>query len=215
MNEQEIEKRLQESANEIKVRDFSQVWENIQGEVAPVRKKKRRLSRRASALFSAAAAVIVLAVSLPVGLHYNQPAVYYWEELDTQIVSQEVFYQELESSNIDCVDFKRYSTSSYSLFQTENGIMKGGMIELSNDVEPMFMMTVNFYDRSVVLNDTTEVYDSSCVTANGATAEYTLIETQDEYYVFDMKVSYRSVNYYINYTGFGEDVQPFLDSFFQ
>ena len=62
MEEKEVEKRLKESAENIEVRDFSEVWQDIEHKVQPP--KKRRYVRLFSGI-AAALSVIICAVFIP------------------------------------------------------------------------------------------------------------------------------------------------------
>ncbi len=217
MEEKDIEELLQQSADSVEMRDFSEVWKNIQGEVTSARPQRRRLPKWVAALASSAAAVaLISAITLPIVLCQGEP-VYFWDELNSNSVSAEEFYNDIESSEVNCVDLRRYVASSCILYQTQEGVVKGGKAQLTDSQSaPTFVMFIKFYESSVEVDNGDIVYDTSYITSNGANVEYVLKTSQPEYsyYVYDMMANYNAVNYYMEYTCFTEDVTSFLDSFF-
>ncbi len=216
MKEQDIKAKLQQSADAIEVRDFSEVWADIEGKVVSAC-PKRRMPKWATALLSSVAAIaLISAITLPIVLQGE--TVYLFDELNTKTVEVDEFFLRLNSSEVKCVDLTRYQASSTTIYQTEDEVVKGGKVDLKDSQDaPTFMMTLKFYDSSVQLENLDVVYDTSYTSSNGAVVEYVLKTAMPDYnyYVYDMQASYRSVNYYMEYTCFTEDVTPFLDSFFE
>ena len=83
MDNQEIEKKLQESADKIEMRDFEEVWREIgpkiEAEEAKRRRRKKIFIPVAASLFSVAVACSVI---LPIDLRDNNPneEIFYLDE---------------------------------------------------------------------------------------------------------------------------------------
>ena len=117
MEEKEVEKRLKESAENIEVRDFSEVWQDIEHKVQPP--KKRRYVRLFSGIAAALSIIIICAVFIP--LYFNsapeqsendqpddQEQVYFDDKLIISVVSAEDFLNQLSASSVNVVDISGY-----------------------------------------------------------------------------------------------------------
>ena len=72
MNDKEVEKKLQESADNIETRDFALVWKDIKQEIEPQKIKKPHWLPLAA---SAASIVVACSIIIPIALAQNQPQV--------------------------------------------------------------------------------------------------------------------------------------------
>ena len=222
MENKEIEQELERRAESVEVRDFSLVWKDIEGRVSP---KKRTNSRRLISWIASAAAFVCLTVACSIFLpsiinqnSENPERTYFTDELGSISVDETQFYQELTAANIQHVDFSKYIGSNYVLLQAVDNQTKGGSIDLiDNSDKPTFILAVEFYDDKVKEKPTgSNQYNLSCE-ANGVTVQYKVKEAypEESYYVYQMKANYNSVNYYMEYTCFTEDITPFLNEFFK
>ena len=222
MENKEIEQELKKKVENVEVRDFSLVWKDIEERVSP---KKSANNRRLMRWIASAAALVCLTVAcsilLPRFIDQNNGTpekTYFMDDLGSFSLDETQFYQGLMAGNINHVDFSRYISSCYALFQTEDHQTKGGSIQLTDNIDnPTFILCVQFYDDKVKEQSSeANKYDLNCE-ANGVTVYYRVKEAypEESYYVYQMKANYNSVNYYMEYTCFTEDIQPFLTEFFK
>ena len=217
MDNKEVEKKIQESADNIEVRDYSLIWNNIKDRVQPEKRNKRR--RLLPIVVSAACVALVCAVAVPVAVNYwgSEPeTVYFYDELITETMPLDELCEELSAAGIEYADFSGYEVMGSMLLKTGDFKVKGGLVELTDDSEnPTFFLSLRLYDEDVIVRFVPEiVYDSRHV-ANGTEVEYTIQEaTSDGVYVYNIRANYRGADYYMEYTCFTEDITPFLDAFF-
>ena len=228
MKNKDIEQKIQESVDDVEVRDFSLVWEDIKHEVQPTR--RRRNMRWIPAVATIASAVIVCSVVIPIALQNGGgidsddssssfvPPTYWNSELSTVEVSAQEFFTQLSLAEIEVIDMSAYQIYSSFLSKTDEGVVKGGKVELTDDLEnSTFYLSVRLYDESVQIEaDKNITYDFDYST-NSATIEYRLKESypDDGIYIYDIKANKSNVNYLMEYTCFSEDVTAFLDEFFK
>ncbi len=162
MKEQDIEKQLKESADNIKMKDFSERWEIIKERirlesenqtVVPceqkvavtsggynlhnVTTKKVSFAVGLCCLFLA----IVLAIVLPLVLKKNSAKRYLGlEELEIVSVTVEIFETELNKSNINIIDLSDYSNSDFQLFYSKDEQLKGGYVHLFDEENATLIM---------------------------------------------------------------------------
>lgn len=170
MKEQDIEKQLKESADNIKMKDFSERWEIIKERirlesenqtVVPceqkvavtsggynlhnVTTKKVSFAVGLCCLFLA----IVLAIVLPLVLKKNSAKRYFGlDELETINVSVEEFNSEITKSNIKVIDLSNYEINSCNLLYSEDNQLKGGKADLF-DSENSVLIVLHFYSSDV------------------------------------------------------------------
>ena len=222
MGIKETEKILEQSANDIKMRDFSEVWQDIKGEIeVPQKKQKKVWTKRYFPAILTACFVLVFAITLPIYLHNIPKApekLFFRDNLISVEVNETTFFKELAKDKVTHVSFSNYETGSCTLYKTEQGKVKGGFIDLyDNLISPVEMLKINFYDESVQIEDESEkIYESTYI-KNGLTVLYNLDSGYAEYniYVYDIKASYNKVNYLIEYTGNIANPIIFFESFFK
>ena len=227
MNDKEVEKKLQESADNIETRDFSLVWKDIKQEIEPQRIKKKN-SHWLPLAASAASIVVACSIIIPIALAQNQPQVgdessssseqvYLIDELSVVEVTTEEFFTKVTLAGIDLVDVSDYIVAFSTLFETQDAIVKGGKLELTDDLEnSTFFLRLDFYDQSVTVGDQEVEYDLN-YSVNDIMIEYRIQEAIPEggIYIYDIKANVNTVNYYLEYTCLTEDIKPFLDEFFK
>ena len=222
MEDKELEQKLKKSVDDIDVRDFSLVWNDIKDRVAPKRQvNKRRLTGWIASAVALVCVTVVCSIILPMAITQNNEApevTYFMDELGGVAVEEAQFYTELEKANIKHVDFSQYIGSYHVLFQTEDKQTKGGSIELTDDLDnPNFLFVLQFYDDKVKGKSMLSSEFNLNYEVNGVIIYYRVKEAypKDSWYVYELKANYKSVNYYMEYTCFTEDIKPFLNEFFK
>ncbi|MBQ4269817.1 MAG: hypothetical protein IJB97_09255 [Clostridia bacterium] len=224
MDVEKLEQKLEKSVDEMEARDFSLVWDDIKDRVSMPKKRvnKRRLAGWISAAAVLVCVVIAGSIVLPIiGINQDgkEPEVsYFMDELGITPVEETQFYEELKNANIKHVDLSKYIGDYHGLFQTEDKQTKGASVQLIDDWDnPMFILDLQFYDDKVKERaETSDVFDMS-YTVNGVKVNYRIKDSNpaEGWYIFDLKANYNSVNYYMEYACFTDDVKPFLDEFFK
>lgn len=221
MKDKDIEKQIKESVDNIEIRDFSLVWDDIKDRIKPNKQyvKRKRFTRWVAAVASFIFLIIGCSIVLPIVINQeSQEPVYFMEQLGAVTVEESEFYETLTREKINHIDFSGYIQSNYSLLQTENNITKGGAIELSDDIdEPTFLISIRFYDDGVKGFELNSPKFDLHYQVEGAIVYYRVIEAypEESWYVYELRANYNAVNYCIEYTCFTEDIKPFLNDFFK
>lgn len=206
MKVNEVEKQLKESAEDIKMEDFSERWGSIKQRI---RVEKESDSRVTSAQKIAVTdfgdysvhnnvvkkvsfavglcclfLVIVLAIVLPLTLKKDETKRYLGiDELNSVNVSVEEFENELNVFGIKLFDYSDYTTSSHNLYYSKDGQLKGGYVDLL-DEENAAALSVLFHTDDV--KQTIELgSDSKTTVINSVQITY---ETLDNGTLFSSKV---------------------------
>lgn len=213
MDYKDVEQKLKEAAEQIKVRDFSLVWENVKNKVRtekPVKRSWRFQWQTALATVAACAVIACPFVAIPF-LTTPMP-VYMTTNLQAINVEKDLFETQLKKVQLKIVDFSKYLGDGYILYQTETGQVKGGFVTLMGDT---WLLSVRFYEETVVLDDATVPYDLT-YTVGAAVIEYRVKEAHqtESMYVYDIKANCNGVNYLMEYTCLTDDITPFLQEFF-
>ena len=164
MENKKKEKIIEESVEKIEVRDFSLVWDDIKDTVIP---PKRKLTLNLRFVATAIATLVVISSAIiPLSINYSSGGggalqsgelnhstsdekVYFVDELSLVNVESGEFFNQLLIAGINIVDIGRYSTAITILLQAVNQEVKGGQVELIDDLEnPSFLVFLTFYDKS-------------------------------------------------------------------
>lgn len=222
MKDKELEKELENSIDNIEVRDFSLVWDDIKDKVKPKKHTRRSLIMRwGTVAASFFCLLMACSIILPIVIKQNtkeSDVTYFMEQLGAVSVEEKQFYEELNKEDIKHVDFSRYVGNFYVLLQTEDYKTKGGSIELSDDLEnPTFLLTLQFYDDRVKGEPIASPEFNLNYEVNGGIIYYRIKESypEESWYIYELRANYNSVNYYMEYMCFTEDIKPFLDEFFK
>ena len=222
MKDKELEKELENSIDNIEVRDFSLVWDDIKDKVKPKKHTRRSLIMRwGTVAASFFCLLMACSIILPIVIKQNtkeSDVTYFMEQLGAVSVEEKQFYEELNKEDIKHVDFSRYVGNFYVLLQTEDYKTKGGSIELSDDLEnPTFLLTLQFYDDRVKGESIASPEFNLNYEVNGGIIYYRIKESypEESWYIYELRANYNSVNYYMEYMCFTEDIKPFLDEFFK
>ncbi len=223
MDNQDIEKQLQERIDKVETREFSAVWEEIKGEIEAAPSQRKKTPRWIPAVASVACAVAVCSVAIPLALRYGNDAPitqsssqkeYFHDKLFLENVSLELFAEKLQASEINFLDYSAYTAVSSALYVTTEDTVKGGKIELFDD---MSYLSLEFYAEDVTVSRVEDIVYDLEYSVGTTVIEYRLKEANsaNEFYKYDIKAEHQSTQYYIEYTSVSEDITPFLNSFFQ
>ncbi len=228
MENKDVEKRLQESADNIEVREFSAVWENIKDRVdcSPAR-KKRTPRWLPTAVASIACGVVICAVVVPLALQNtgDKPIVddsstpidsaYLDDDFSLESATLEEFVIGLATAEIDCFDYSKYVVAANDLYKTPQAEVKGGRLEVTD--EGTMYLNIQLYAEDVRVTDyETMVYDQ-IYTVGETVFEYKLKESvpEDSFYIYEIKTEYAGTQYFMEYTCMTQDITSFLSSFFE
>lgn len=212
MQEKELENLLQEKADKVEMREFSQVWNEIKGQIEEPKPQRKFVWKRWAPVFASAFLVLCIALS-PTIINSLKPApeVFYSDDLSKQIVSESEMFDGLAQANISHVDLREYSFISTFLFYTEDMQVKGASASFYNSVCYVIM---KFYDLSVDLNlDLESLYDST-YKVNSTDVLYKFKQENAGMYEYSIYAVHNKVQYVIEYTGTTNDITNFLTEFF-
>ncbi len=226
MNRKEIEEKLQQEANKIEMPSFESIWEKIEPRIKEIdeqkekeKPKKRNLLRPLAVTF--ACLVVTCLIILPFALQKpnekpndNEIIYYLNDDLIRTPVNTSEFLLSVQGSSIKAVDLSKFKIETSSIYKTDTGIVKGGELAfLDSEETPTCMIDLKFYDNDVQVTDTNEnIYDTNYTTQSGATIEYKYDNELDKFYI---KAEYKTVQYFMEYTGVNETVTQFFETFFE
>lgn len=220
MGIKETEKMLEESANNVELRDFSEVWQEIKGEIETPPKKT--WAKKYFPALLAACLALIFAIALPIyflSTPEEPEEIYFFDKLTSVEVEETTFFSELSTANITHVSFDEYVASGFTLFQTEDNKVKGGFVDLCDNIAaPTEMLKLKFYDESVKLDDAeSEKVYSQAYSKDGLNVSYNIKASYPDYniYIYEIFATYNKVNYVIEYTGCTADPTTFFNSFFK
>ena len=222
MDIKETEKILEQSAKNIKVRDFSEVWQEIKGELEVEEKPKKKVwAKRYMPAILSACIVLIIAISLPIFLLNpveTPKKIFYQDQLVMVDVEETTFFNELSSAKVTHVSFSKYLATNCKLYKTDTNVAKGGSVDLYDDMSaPTEVIKIKFYDISVNLDDLSEkVYELS-YSKEGLSVSYNKLPSYPEYniYSYDIMATFNKVNYFIEYMGGASNPETFFESFFK
>ena len=154
MQDKELEKILQEKADNVKMRNFSEVWDEIKDEVKPKEKEKKSIFKNKFFLIFAPA-LLVLCIALS-PLLFQKPTpppeeVFYSDDLVVEKVTLEETLDGLSLSKIAHVDLSKYVLTDTFLYYAEDGAVKGAKLAFYNENTMSFFAEMMLYDKSVEL----------------------------------------------------------------
>ncbi len=215
----ETENTLKQKFDEIKLRDFSEVWEKLKDKVDlptenTLAKKKSKLWIYLSAA-AAACVILFCAVALPLLLRDPQyDIVYFDDDLFLEHVEGELFFESI-SDNV--VDLSKYIGSGFIIKTTQEGVVKGGLVLLVDDPAACnITINLEYYDDDVQLTGKNKFEYDKTATVNGAVIKYKLTDSFPEYsiYSYAIEANFNSINYFITCTCSFEDPTQFFSEFF-
>lgn len=225
MERKDVEQKLQESAEELQIPEFEELWENLQPRIE---REKERKKKRAFILSKVLAPIACCAVAICVALPFilpkesNEPTtptlpppVYYLNDDLTIVNTDEAnFLTLIQSSSVSVVNLARFKNEVCAIYTVDTGIVKGGKSDfLDSQENPTCVIHLKFYAEDVKVSDIYEdIYDTNYTTQSGAVIEYKYDEDLNKYYI---KAEYKMVQYFMEYMGVNETVTQFFEMFFQ
>ena len=212
MQEKELENLLQEKADKVEMREFSQVWNEIKGQIEEPKPQRKFVWKRWAPAFASAFLVLCIALS-PIIINSLKPApeVFFSDDLSKQIVSETEMFDGLAQANISHVDLSEYSFISTFLYYTENMQVKGAFLSFYSS---SIIAQMNLYDASVDLSLNLESLYDSTYKVNSTEVLYKFKQENSGMYEYSIYAVHNKVQYVIEYTGLTNNVTDFLTKFF-
>lgn len=216
MQDKELEKVLQEKADNVKMRDFSEVWDEIKDEIVTQKKEKKSIFKNKFFLIFAPALLVICIALTP--LFFLKPTpppeeVFFTDELLVNTVTTDELLDGLSLANVTHVDLSDYVFTETYLYNTEEGVVKGAKLTFYNESPTTFLAKMRFYDKSVDLNLDLEVYESN-IQVNSADVFYKFKSNSSGFYDYEVYATYNNVKYVIEYSGVTDNLMEFLTEFF-
>jgi hypothetical protein len=225
MERKDVEQKLQESAEEIQIPEFEELWESLQPRIEREKERKKKRNFVLYKLFAPiACCAVAICVALPFILPKESgeptpptlpPPVYYLNDDLTIVNTDEAnFLSSIQSSSVPVVDFSRFKNEVCAIYTIDTGDVKGGKSNFLDSQEiPTCMIQVKFYAEDVKVSDMHyDNFDLGYTTQSGAVIEYKYDADLSKYYI---KAEYKTVQYFMEYTGVNETVTQFFEMFFQ
>lgn len=213
MQDKELEKILQEKADNTKIREFSEVWKEIKDEVVSEKKEKKSIFKNKFFLSFAPAFLAICIVLTPLFFLLNPPQekVYLTDQLILTPVAEKEMFDGLSTSNIAHVDLSEYVIIETNIFHTDEMEVKGACFGFYQET---FFAEMQLYDKSIELNlDLKSLYDTNCK-VNSADVYYKFKSAESGFYEYSVYATCNNVKYLIEYSGVTDNLMEFLNDFF-
>lgn len=234
MEDKDIEQMLKDSADKIKMKDFSERWEAISDRiqagqscecketvqsavlVAPNSKTvtedtfKKKIIISICSLF--AAVLICLAILLPVVLNKKkEPTRYLFNSLLNSQVTGSEFFDAVDNSDLVLIGLSGYELNAYTLYHTPDNNLVGGKIEL-NEEEFGALVELAFYKYNVTSKfEVGTEYEE--YTVNGYKIIYNT-ENSEDFYTTKAKATKGNMVYDLNVTSLDDNLTSLFDKLF-
>ena len=234
MEDKEIEHLLKESAEKIKMKDFSERWsvisekiqssqvlgDNVTADQTVLVSQTNNVLSRASITKKIVYSVcsvflfvaICLAVVLPICLIKNeeQPR-YALNGLNSFNVSESSYYDEIHKSGLAVIDFSGFETNIYTLFYTKDDVLVGGGAEITDEEFGGYIELV-FYTDKVTSQFDIGLDFKKCV-INGYKIEYKT-ETTEDFYSTKAKAVKGNIVYELDCLAVEENIEVLFEKLF-
>ena len=225
MTNKEIEQKIQESADNLEMRSFDEIWQEIGPQITAEQKKRNVKWKRWMPLAASFLGVVLVgAAALPFilpnlqnggGDNSSSEGMRYLDsELERTAVEKTEYFMLIEQSNMSAVDLSSFEFLSSFVYHTADKEIKGAIIEAYKEqagILHYFILT--FYDTDVEYSDHNfSDFNLSYTTKQGRLIDYKYIEEDNVYFV---TTEYKSINYYMQYTLGGGEITEFFEEFFQ
>lgn len=214
MQDKELEKFLQEKADQTKIRDFSEVWNEIKDQIVEPKRKSKRNFKKWLPMVLASAAVVVCLIISPIVINSLKPTpeeVFYSDELNLQSVLSQEMIDGLSQASIFSVDLTKYTIDLCKLLITEDNIVKGATFMMYGETA---LVNMYLYDKTVDLKlELEKLYDSTCK-INTADVHYKFKQENNGMFEYDVYAVHNNVQYVMQYTGLSNNLMEFLNNFF-
>ena len=216
MQDKELEKVLQEKADNVKMRDFSEVWDEIKDEIRSKEKEKKSIFKNKFFLIFAPALLVICIALTP--LFFLKPTpppeeIFFADKLLVNTATTDELLEGLSLANVTHVNLSKYILTDTYLYYTENTEVKGAKLTFYNESPTTFLAKMRFYDKSVDLNLDLEVYESN-IQVNSADVFYKFKSNSSGFYDYEVYATYNNVKYVIEYSGVTDSLMDFLTDFF-
>ncbi len=216
MKKNNVEKQLKKAVRQTKMKDFSQVWQEIEGEIEPaVAVPKKRPRKWIYSLASLATCVILFcSIGLPLILK-NRPSdmVFFADELVYEDANKIDFFEKIGEANISIIELGSFSGEGYRLLKTNKNKVKGGtFMFFDNGSSPRFWVELKFTTTDV--KEKEEIEYNENYSTNGVDVQYKYLDNLNSTWHYTAKATYNSVIYYFEISALTQDVTPFFNEFF-
>ena len=233
MEDKEIEALLKESAEEVKVKDFSERWEKLKGRIDSAQEVELKETTSETVLATNANTnisqisvknkiivslcsvffliVLCLAIVLPLTLKNNGKIYFNLLELIGVPVSENEFYDNLGESDLKVVNLEKFEIDSYALLYTQDNLLVGGRVDISD--EDGVMASIVFYDSTVKSSFEADEDYKTCNT-NGFNIEYKTVLDEDELYSTTARAVSTNISYEFKCLSVTENIETFFEKFF-
>ena len=221
MQDKDIEQILQEKADNVKMRDFSEVWENIKDEIKEPKREKRKVNGKKLSLILVSAIVVICLALSPIIIKSLTPPtvppeeVYFSDDLRSEDVESSTMLDGLLNAGLLKVTLNIYSFMDCKLVFTEDNQVKGAGFTFFGYTEPMFYSVAQLYDKNVNIGIEIEDTYDSYVEVNGAKVNYKYKGVVDGMYKYDVYAVHSDVQYVMDYGGLTDNLMEFLTEFFE
>lgn len=213
MQEKELEKVLQEKADNTKMREFSEVWKEIKDEVVSEKKEKKSILKNKFFLAFAPAFLAICIVLTPLFflLNPSEEKIYLSDQLIATSVTEKEMLDGLLNASIVHADLSEYIIFNANIYYTEEMEVKGACFSFYQET---FFAEMKLYDKSVELNlDINNLYDTNCK-VNSADVYYKFKSAESGFYEYSVYATCNNVKYLIEYSGVTDNLMEFLNDFF-
>lgn len=209
MEDKELEELLKESVNKVKMKDFSERWNEMKDRMP---KRKKRFSYKIFLALASSICLVILAVTLPLAL---KPKERYFtgNELSYLSVTEDRFFSEMNSAGFETKAFRELKIDKFFIALTEDETLRGGRVAFENLAgDETYIFTITVLSSAIVF-DEADFRDLTFEMAIGD-AEIHFKTTQTDLYESEVYVRYRSDSYVISYTSLEDDLEQFLAKLF-
>ncbi|MCI9290245.1 MAG: hypothetical protein HFE32_00395 [Clostridia bacterium] len=155
--------------------------------------------------------IIFLSIFIPISLRKSEPVYFGPNDLISEFVAEDVFFDEIENSKIDIVDLSKYYCEELTLLKSLSGEVQGGKFSL-NDEEGLYLVYVSFYSNSVIVPEDDFSESEKYELAN---TEIFYIRTDDsELIEYKVLAKHNNVTYELNYLALSDNLIAFFNEFF-
>lgn len=234
MEDKEIERRLKESVEKIKMKDFEERWEAISDRigaghscegaeriqsavlVTSDNRTQSQSSVRKIIIFAIcsifAVAAIILAIVLPLTLGKNKgQKKFLSQELVSVSATESSFYNAVNNSSLKVIDLSEFSKDQYFLYYTNDNELAGGSVEVIVEELGVYIELVFYRDNVISKFEIGTDYKE--YTVNGYKVIYST-ENAEVYYAAKAKVTKANIVYELTITSGDDNIQSVFDKLF-
>ncbi len=219
MQDKDLEKILQQKADNVPQKDFSIVWEEIKGEIKQPEKKKKFGWKKWFPMALASAVLVVCLALSPIIINGLMPPevppeeIYYSDELSKQDVLESEMLNRLLEANISHVNLSEYTLENCKIVVTDDNKIKGAVFTLY-DVAMTYYAEMSLHHNSVDLRLDLQVAYDTIYKVNNTDVHYKFKQENSGFYEYSIYALHNGVKYLIEYSGASNDITVFLNEFF-